>query len=207
MAKFFYLMRHGQTLFNQQGRIQGACDSPLTDLGIAQAKAAYHYFKNQGISFTHIYSSTQERACDTAEIATGCTDYVRLKGLKEMDFGAFEGHQEYLNPHLYREDGTGYRDYFVAYGGESSSQVHERMGKTIREVMESRSDKDTILFVSHAAAITQFYRFQTIHPPTLEKGLSNCGILKIGYDDGIMEVGSIYNPIDEEYLFTRNHSH
>lgn len=37
MQKTFYLMRHGQTLFNVQGRIQGACDSPLTELGIAQA--------------------------------------------------------------------------------------------------------------------------------------------------------------------------
>lgn len=34
MVKTFYLMRHGQTRFNVQGRIQGACDSPLTDEGL-----------------------------------------------------------------------------------------------------------------------------------------------------------------------------
>lgn len=33
-------MRHGQTLFNQMHKIQGVCDSPLTDLGINQAKLA-----------------------------------------------------------------------------------------------------------------------------------------------------------------------
>ena len=60
MVKTFYLMRHGQTRFNVQGRIQGACDSPLTDEGIEQAKAARRYFEQEGISFTRVYSSTQE---------------------------------------------------------------------------------------------------------------------------------------------------
>lgn len=105
MQKTFYLMRHGQTLFNVQGRIQGACDSPLTELGIAQAKAARDYFEQEGIRFDSIYSSTQERACDTAELVTGRKDYIRLKGLKEWNFGSFEAHQEYLNPPLHKEDG------------------------------------------------------------------------------------------------------
>ncbi|SER37601.1 Histidine phosphatase superfamily (branch 1) [Streptococcus gallolyticus] len=107
--------------------------------------------KKEGITFTRVYASTQERACDTAELATGRTDYIRLKGLKEMDFGSYEAHQEYLNPPLHREDGSGYRDYFVAYGGESNVQVYERMAKTIREVLEQSSDEDQLLFVSHGA--------------------------------------------------------
>lgn len=45
MVKTFYVMRHGQTRFNLQGRIQGACDSPLTELGIEQAKSARQHFK------------------------------------------------------------------------------------------------------------------------------------------------------------------
>lgn len=98
--KKVYLMRHGQTRFNLQKRIQGACDSPLTEEGIAQARAAHDYFTEQGIQFDRVYSSTQERACDTAELVSGRTDYIRLKGLKEQDFGAFEGQQEYLNPPL-----------------------------------------------------------------------------------------------------------
>ena len=36
--KQVYLIRHGQTLFNKQKKIQGFCDSPLTDLGIKQAE-------------------------------------------------------------------------------------------------------------------------------------------------------------------------
>ena len=49
MIKTFYLMRHGQTRFNVQWRIQGVCDSPLTEERIEQAKAARRYFEQDGI--------------------------------------------------------------------------------------------------------------------------------------------------------------
>lgn len=45
MKKTLYLMRHGQTLFNQQKKIQGWCDSPLTKQGIEQAKIAKEFLK------------------------------------------------------------------------------------------------------------------------------------------------------------------
>ena len=50
MKKTLYLMRHGQTLFNLQHKIQGWCDAPLTQLGIEQAKIAGKYFKEIIIS-------------------------------------------------------------------------------------------------------------------------------------------------------------
>ena len=46
-----YLMRHGETLFNTQKRVQGWCDSPLTENGIWQAEKAKQYFAKKGISF------------------------------------------------------------------------------------------------------------------------------------------------------------
>ncbi len=66
--KILYLMRHGQTLFNQLHKIQGFCDSPLTDLGIDQALQAGKYFSEQQIQFTAGFASTQERASDTLEL-------------------------------------------------------------------------------------------------------------------------------------------
>ncbi len=56
MKKTLYLMRHGQTLFNLQHKIQGWCDSPLTELGIKQAKVAGKWFKDHDITFDHAYS-------------------------------------------------------------------------------------------------------------------------------------------------------
>ena len=77
MKKTFYLMRHGQTLFNLRRKIQGASDSPLTDLGIEQAKEAGEYLKD--VDFDHYYSSTSERASDTLELAVGSdVPYTRL---------------------------------------------------------------------------------------------------------------------------------
>ena len=43
-----YLMRHGETLFNTQKRVQGWCDSPLTENGICQAEQAKQYFAKKG---------------------------------------------------------------------------------------------------------------------------------------------------------------
>ena len=203
MAKTFYLMRHGRTRFNEQGRIQGACDSPLTEEGMAQARLAKVYFDQEGIQFDKVYSSTQERACDTAELATGRTDYIRLKGIKEWDFGSFEAHQEYLNPKLFREDGSGYRDYFVAYGGESNVQVYSRMRDTIRDILEETAENETILLVSHGGAIGQFFRNVTKNLPQLNRRISNCAIFKINYAQAEFEVESIYDPIDKSFIYER----
>ena len=70
MEKILYLMRHGETEFNVRKKIQGWCDSPLTEIGIQQAKIAGTFFSNNQIEIDHAYSSTSERASDTLEIVT-----------------------------------------------------------------------------------------------------------------------------------------
>ena len=95
-----YFMRHGQTLFNLLRRKQGWCDSPLTELGIEQAKTVGATLRGRGLTFDHAYSSTSERACDTLELAFPGQPYERVKGLKEWNFGKFEGASEDLNPRL-----------------------------------------------------------------------------------------------------------
>ena len=44
--KTLYMMRHGQTLFNQKRLMQGWCDSPLTELGKRQARCVKEYLEN-----------------------------------------------------------------------------------------------------------------------------------------------------------------
>ncbi|MFR8400692.1 MAG: phosphoglycerate mutase family protein [Faecalibacterium prausnitzii] len=56
-------MRHGETLFNTMDVNQGQCDSPLTENGIRQAKAAKAWFDAHNVHFDAVYSSTSERAC------------------------------------------------------------------------------------------------------------------------------------------------
>lgn len=173
MKKYFYLMRHGETLFNIRKKIQGACDSPLTDLGIKQAQIASEYFKDVPIDFA--YSSTSERACDTLELIIGEKPYTRLKGLKEMNFGFFEGESEDLNPKFEE-----YETFFVKYGGESLTAVRERLVKTCTEIME-KDNHQSVLAVSHAGACINF--LSNWHNPKehLKKGVPNCSIFKYEY--------------------------
>lgn len=197
--KEFYLMRHGQTRFNVQHRLQGVYDAPLTEVGIEQAKKAGQYLVKQEPIFDHVFTSTSERASDTLEIVTGRTDYERLKGLKGQDFGAFEGQPEYLTPKTL-PDGQGFGDYFVQFGGESTTQVRDRMELTIRAIMESVADGSKSLLVSHGPSILQFCR-RVLNPDLDIRGLKNCCILHFTYDKGQFELLSVYNPVEEEYIY------
>ena len=188
MKKTLYLMRHGQTLFNLQHKIQGWCDAPLTQLGIKQAKIASEYFKDNQITFDHAYSSTSERACDTLEIVTdGKMPYTRVKGLKELNFGAFEGKDECLNPKL------PYGDFFKQFGGDSEMELRERMVKTLTDIM-NQDDHKVVLAVSHGAACAQFYRAFEQYAKVLKKErFYNCCILKFEYENGIFTLVELYN--------------
>lgn len=187
MDKLLYLMRHGQTLFNVRRKIQGVCDAPLTELGIEQAQKAAQYFRENQIAFDHAYSSTSERACDTLELVTDMY-YKRTKGLKEWNFGVFEGESEDLNPKL------PYGEYFKAYGGEGEMEVRERMNRTLSEIME-RDDHQVVLAVSHGGACRQFMRYWEHRTEVVPQGrLGNCCILKFKYCDGEFELLEIVNP-------------
>ncbi len=186
MSKTLYLMRHGQTLFNLRRKIQGWCDSPLTETGRAQALIAKEYFQSRKISFDHAYASPSERACDTLELVTSMP-YERIKGLKEWNFGLFEGESEDLNPPL------PYGDFFKTYGGEGEMDVRRRMAVTLGEIME-RPDHRTVLAVSHGAACRGFMRFWEKNQQAVLNGrLENCCILKFLYENGEFSLTEITN--------------
>ena len=177
MSKKLYLMRHAETLFNQLHRIQGWCDSPLTENGIAQAKNASKYF--QDITIDHAYSSTSERCCDTLELALGADfPYKRVKDLREMGFGVFEGESEVLNPKNPEES---YPTFFLPYGGEASPAVGQRMLKALTEIME-QPDNQNVLAVSSGGACRNFLRAAEVELHLLKR-VPNCGIFVLNYDD------------------------
>lgn len=189
MTTKIYLMRHGQTLFNKLHKIQGASDSPLTAKGIRQAELARDHFKNEGITFDVAYSSTSERAGDTLEIVYGQDkDYQRLKELKEWDFGSFEAESEHLNPPL------PYGDFFVGYGGEREVDFRERISQAVKGIADKHPDQ-TVLIVSHGAAIAQFFKDKTNFEGSISKeiGFTNCSALIFDYQDGAFEYVDVLN--------------
>jgi len=87
----FYFLRHGQTDWNLQGRLQGHTDIPLNETGLAQARAAADMLAHKSIGI--IVSSPLVRALKTAAIVSERIDrpiYIDSQ-LKERSFGAFEG--------------------------------------------------------------------------------------------------------------------
>src|SRR5437868_9037647 len=85
------LIRHGETLWNQQARMQGQHDSPLTTLGLQQARQLARRLKD--IPFTALYSSDLGRAHQTARYVADETGHaiVTEPDLRERSFGIFEG--------------------------------------------------------------------------------------------------------------------
>lgn len=175
MAKHLYIMRHGETLFNVYRRIQGWCDSPLTEKGIAQAKKARNYLKD--IPFDHYYCSPSERACDTMEIVMeGKVEYTRVKGLKERYFGVFEGQSEDLLPSTKLYD-----DIFPLYGGESNLVLGNRLLDTLQAIME-KEDHEIVFAVSHCGASINFMKLVT---QGALRGINfrNCETMHFTYDN------------------------
>lgn len=186
MKKTLYLMRHGQTLFNERRKIQGFCDSPLTELGIKQAKIAGAYLKDKGVVFDHAYASTSERACDTLELVCDMP-YQRVKGLREWNFGKFEGESEDLNPSL------PYGDFFVPYGGEGELQLRQRVADTLMEIMK-KDDHHVVLAVSHGASCRQFMRYwEQFAKVDVSERLRNCCILKFAFEENRFILEEIIN--------------
>jgi broad specificity phosphatase PhoE len=86
-----YLIRHGQTVWNAEHRPQGRLDSPLTELGRAQAAA--HAQKLADVPFTRAYTSPLGRARSTAErvLAGRPVPLTVLDDLAELDWGDLSG--------------------------------------------------------------------------------------------------------------------
>src|SRR5699024_8017728 len=176
MMKSVYLIRHGQTLFNKQKKIQGFCDSPLTELGIQQAAIAGKHVLDLDLKFDDAHSSTSERACDTLELIAD-VPYKRIKGLREWNFGDLEAEGEHLNPPL------PYGDFFVQFRGEDESDFQHRINTTITELTKE-SDGENILMVSHGAAIGQFYRYWLEYSEVRRKGRTqNFSIFQYHFKD------------------------
>jgi len=196
MDKILYLTRHGQTIFNTRGIVQGWCDSPLTELGRKQAVLARNWFEERGITFDHAYSSPAERACDTVEIITRMTVHChRTRGLKEFNYGVIEGNSyQLVLPGTYNP----YGDFLVPFGGNSEQEVIERMHNTLRQIME-QPDHNSVLAVSHGACTRAFISScdatSSLHVPN--RVSKNCTINVLRYEgDGVFNLVERFEPDD-----------
>ncbi|MDI4646917.1 histidine phosphatase family protein [Cohnella hashimotonis] len=178
-----YLVRHGQTEWNVEQRMQGHQDSPLTKLGISQAEWLEEALRQEPIDAA--YSSSSRRARRTAEIVMGkrelhitdCDDF------KEISLGAWEGKtQSELNAndpeqlHYFWNDPA----QFYVLGSERFEDVQCRAIQKLNEIVHINEGR-SILIVTHTVVVKlimayfekrplqELWNLPYIHPASLCK--------------------------------------
>lgn len=154
MAKL-YLVRHGETDYNNMLRFQGQIDIPLNQTGIAQAEKLAEYFKD--IPLDAIYSSSLQRAVKTAIIlgkAKGI-DPIPTAALREMSFGIWENMNSGDIQKKYAKD---WKDFFANPAstkipeGESMTDVQRRVYPEVKHILDIWPEGN-VVFVSHGGVI------------------------------------------------------
>lgn len=151
----YYLVRHGQTIWNTLGQTQGHGNSPLTELGERQAENLASILKEYPIDM--IFCSDLGRAIQTAEIIGKeiNIDPIPTSSLREMGFGVWEGMKISDIESKYPEMFAKWRnepDKVDIPGAETLTIVKERQDKFIDELNDKYEGKH-ILLVSHSVTV------------------------------------------------------
>lgn len=156
------LIRHGETTWNAERRLQGHTDIPLNTKGIQQARQMAQALKNTKLSFDALYTSDLKRAADTANAI------VELFGvearvdsaLRERHFGALQGltiqEAPLLQPTIWQAHIARDLEHELK-GGESIHQFALRVQTILNKIQEQHTGQ-TILIVSHGGTLDMVYR-------------------------------------------------
>lgn len=180
-----HIVRHGQTNWNVEHRIQGQLDSELDELGIEQACQRGKDFTET--QFAAIYSSSSLRTRQTTEhllanrIRTSDrsgdhkNSVLYMDELREVCLGVWEGHLwsdiQVAYPDMVEAQRTASNDFFVE-GAESSFQTQERGIKAIESIIKNQEDAahsdvtDEVLVVSHGAIMKTIFAYYLDIPLT-----------------------------------------
>ena len=211
-----YLVRHGKTVFNTTGRLQGWSDSPLTPEGCQVAENLGRALAQQRITFDAAFSSTSPRAVDTARLIlnhSGQADLplASLPDLREYCFGGFEGE---LTP-IVHEKIIAHRglpdteSWLAAYRhgkhnliiesvhaldplglAETEAQFTARLQQGLNELITRAPHNGRVLLVSHGIAITAILKMidaQSI----LYQSVPNASVSRLHYQNGMWAIQSI----------------
>jgi probable phosphoglycerate mutase len=180
------IIRHGETRWNAEGRIQGHTDIPLNETGRAQAlamafNAAHHRFHA-------IYSSDLLRATETAQVLAQREDLEvkLLPQLRERHFGQFQGLTAAQGAERHPEAYAHYvaRDLDYDFGtGESLRRFAERVADGIDWLVRHHGGQ-TIAAVSHSGVLDVVYRRATGRPLDTPRDfkIPNCALNWFHFD-------------------------
>lgn len=187
-----YIVRHGETAWNKERRIQGQVDIPLNEFGrkLAQ-KTAKGLAK---IPFDLCYSSPLSRAKETAALILQGrkTPVIEDRRIMEMAFGEYEGRccskSGWDLPEEFRRFFDGPDRYQAPNGGEDFAQVKKRTGEFLREICaRTEYQNSNILITTHGAALAGLLNNIRKRPLAEYWGEGvhkNCAVTEVEVTDG-----------------------
>ena len=152
-----WLIRHGESTWNAERRVQGSSDAPLSERGRAQARSLAARLR--GEAFDDVVSSDLSRALETARLALpDRVDAIRTDPrLREIDLGRFEGRiYAEMDPDDRAQLDVWFRGPFEqrVEGGESSDDLRTRVAGWLHELpAEGR-----VAVFSHGGAIGSIFQ-------------------------------------------------
>ena len=174
---YLYLTRHGQTVWNVEGKVCGTTDIELTEQGREEAAGlGKRINQDKNINIDIIVASPLKRAMDTAgyiSSATGISVRTDLR-ITEQNFGKYEGGGRRSDEFIEAK-----RHFVDSYeGGESMLRVAQRVYNFLDEI---KKDKDkTYLIVAHngIARIVHSYFFDETNKEFSKYGIKNCELVR-----------------------------
>ncbi len=196
-----FLIRHGETNWNKEGRFQGQIDIPLNENGKDQANKTFEFLRN--ISFNKAFSSSMNRPYETAQIILQDNKNLKIEkinSLVEISHGLWEGKLEeeirekwpvlLKNWHEKPEE-------VIMPEGESIREVSERSVKAFDKICLSQKDNDISLLVAHDAVN------KTLICNIFEINYSNIWMIKQG-NGGITVIDLFNDPIKPPVISALN---
>lgn len=184
----FCLVRHGETNWNAEGRLQGHTDIDLNPHGEAQAAQMAKAIKAIDLQFDVLYTSDLQRAAKTAAAIEKLfnTKAIVNASLRERHLGVLQGMRTdevpVLEPELWERHIN--RDIHQDLrGGESIAKFAERIHAALEQIRQEHAGK-TVLLVSHGGALDMMYRLASNQALDAPKAVSvpNASLNWIGHD-------------------------
>jgi len=177
------VVRHGETAWNAEHRVQGQLDVPLNAIGQAQALAASKVLSRE--KFDVIYSSDLSRARQTARPTANLLSLEILpdKDLRERHYGIFERLTYAEVKARYPEDYARFEAREPDYAfqtGESLRDFSARSIAVISKIADAHEGKSILVF-THGGVLDKLYRFITGLPLSAQRefGIPNAGLNRI----------------------------
>lgn len=175
------LVRHGETAWNAEKRIQGQTDIALDPSGLLQAEATAQWLARHQVGA--LYSSDLLRARQTAARIADALDLPlsMLPALRERRYGFFEGltynEARARHPEDYYAFETRDPDYAFPDGGESLQQLHARVTGQLQRLATDHAGQ-TVVLVTHGGVLDIVNRFVRGTPLDLPRDflIPNAGI-------------------------------